>query len=214
MLSNRSEPPSILTRLVPALTALLAGFALAQDIVFTNINVFDGEELLQEQTVIVEDGVITGLGQQAAIPEDVEVIDGAGHTLLPGLIDAHQHVFTPDSLHQSLIFGTTTVLDMFTDPAFAQQMREGQQAGEASDRADMYSAGMLATAPEGHGTQFGLPVEGLTSSDEAADWVARRIEEGSDYIKVVLETGAEMAFELPTLNPETARAVIEAANEQ
>jgi predicted amidohydrolase YtcJ len=43
------------------------------------------------------------------------VIDAGGGTVLPGLVDAHVHLF-PGALAQSLTFGVTTVLDMFSQP--------------------------------------------------------------------------------------------------
>ena len=60
---------------------LLAGLAGAQNVAFTDVNVFDGEELLPATTVLVEDGVIAAVGQYVQIPDGVEVIDGSGQTL-------------------------------------------------------------------------------------------------------------------------------------
>lgn len=60
------------------------------------------------------------------------------------------------------MFGVTTVLDMFTEPGFAAERRREQDAGEAENRADLLSAGVLATAPGGHGTQYGIDVPTLT----------------------------------------------------
>src|SRR5690606_25547099 len=135
--------------------------------------------------VVVEDGVITAVGDDAAVPEGAEVVDGSGMTLLPGLIDAHVHAFTPQMLEQALMFGVTTVFDMFTDEGFAAQMREEQAAGEANYRADMLSAGTLATVAGGHGTQFGLNIDTLEGPEGAEQWVADRIAAGADYIKVI-----------------------------
>lgn len=199
-------------RLALAAGLLLTGTALARTVAFTDVSVFDGEELLPATTVVVEDGIITAIGADVPIPAGAEVIDGTGHTLQPGLIDAHQHVFTPEALEQNLVFGVTTVLDMFTVPGFASAMRAEQEAGTASGRADLFSAGVLATAPHGHGTQFGVEVAGLTDPAEAAEWVADRLAEGSDYIKVVIETGEEMGYEIPSLDQELAAAVTEAAH--
>lgn len=191
---------------------LLSGAALARTVAFTDVNVFDGEQLLESTTVLVEDGIITAVGTDVPLPAEAEVIDGTGQTLLPGLIDAHQHVFTPEALEQNLVFGVTTVLDMFTVPGFASAMRAEQEAGTASYRADLFSAGVLATAPHGHGTQFGVEVAGLTDPAQAPDWVAERLAEGSDYIKVVIETGEEMGYEIPSLDQELAAAVTAAAH--
>lgn len=185
--------------------------ATASMLAFVNVRLFDGEELWPTADVIVTDGVITDVGERLDIPEGAHVIDGGGKTLLPGLIDAHTHVFTEDALRQALIFGVTTELDMFTDYQFAAQMRQEQAAGEADDRADIFSAGTLATAPGGHGTQFGLQIPTLTSADQAEGFVADRIAEGSDYIKVIIEDGTEMGMTIPALDEEIVTAVIHAA---
>lgn len=149
--------------------------AQAEPLVFENVRVFDGEKLLEATTVVVEDGTITAVGEDAATPEGAEVVDGSGMTLLPRPIDAHVHTFNPQMLTQALMFGVTTVYDMFTDEGLAQQMRAEQAGGGAGYRADMLSSGTLATAPGGHGTQFGLDTATLTGPEEAEQWVADRV---------------------------------------
>lgn len=199
------------TASLPADSGAEAGAGSA--LVFANVRVFDGEELIPNATVVVQDGIITAVGEDIEIPEGAAVIDGSGKTLLPGLIDAHTHVFTEDALRQALVFGVTTELDMFMDHTFAAQLREAQTATGATDRADLFSAGILATAPNGHGTQFGLPIPTLTEASEAEVFVDERVAEGSDYIKIVLESGEEMGFTVPTLDQATVDALVQAAAE-
>jgi imidazolonepropionase-like amidohydrolase len=43
-------------------------------------------------TVLVEDGRITALGPDVAVPAGIEVVDAAGAWLLPGFVEAHGHV--------------------------------------------------------------------------------------------------------------------------
>ena len=74
------------------------------------------------------------------------------------------------------------------------------------DRADLLSAGTLATAPGGHGTQFGMPIPTLTSAEEAEAFVNARVAEGSDYIKIIIEDGSEMGITMPTLDQATVTA--------
>ena len=67
----------------------------------------------------------------SAAQDGDEVIDAAGGTLLPGLIDAHVHL-VPGALTQSLNFGVTTVLDMFSTPDLvAFRAVIGSQAGDS-----------------------------------------------------------------------------------
>jgi predicted amidohydrolase YtcJ len=137
-------------------------------LVFRNARVFDGTRVISRADVLVRDGRIAAVGTDIAIPEGAQVIDGSGKTLLPGLIDAHAHVWMRTALKQQhLVFGVTTVLDMFTDAQFAAGMRKEQSAGQASDRADLYSAGVLVTAPGGHGTEYPNKVPTLSNPSQA-----------------------------------------------
>ncbi len=196
-------------------TTLLTGVGVAgtgQAVLFENVRVFDGERVIPQTNVLVEEGLIAAVGEGLEPPAGAEVVDGRGKTLLPGLIDAHVHVFTREALEQAPVFGVTTMLDMFTDVSFAQAMRAEQGAGGATDRADLFSAGTLATSPGGHGTQFGLAIPTLTDPDEADAWVEARTAEGSDWIKAVLEDGSAFGLGYPTLNEATLEAVVTAAH--
>ncbi len=184
---------------------------------FRTVRIFDGRESRGPLDVLIRNGRIDKVADRLDVDvqgnEDVEVIDGAGKTLLPGLIDCHTHTFTREMLEQALAFGVTTELDMFTAHQFAAAMRAEQAEGRANDRADIFSAGTLATAPGGHGTQFGVAVPTLTSAEQAGDWVAGRLEEGSDYIKIVCEDGASFGMKKATLTPDIIAAVIKAAHQ-
>ena len=167
--------------------------------------------VVDRTSVIVRDGKIAEVGVDLASPLRRKVIEGAGRTLIPGLIDAHTHAFG-DALARALVFGVTTELDMFTDHKMAAEWRTEQNAaGGASARADIFSAGMLVTAPGGHGTQFGTPIPTLTSPQDAVAFVDARLAEGSDFIKVVYNPGDGFGISLPSLDEPTLRAVIAAA---
>ncbi|MFC5426240.1 amidohydrolase family protein, partial [Brevibacterium otitidis] len=65
------------------------------------VRVFDGESFLpQLQDVLIADGAVekvttasgTAAQEQELAASDIEVIDAAGHTLTPGIIDCHVHV--------------------------------------------------------------------------------------------------------------------------
>jgi imidazolonepropionase-like amidohydrolase/beta-lactamase class A len=193
-------------------TTVTGAMTTTAPLVFTNVRLFDGETVITATNVVVEDGLIIAVGTDVDQPAGAEVIDGAGKTLLPGLIDAHTHVFSPDALRQALVFGVTTEMDMFMDYQLATQLRQEQAETGAVDRADLFSAGTLATAPGGHGTQFGLTIPTLTGPDEAAAFVADRVAEGSDYIKIILEDGQEIELDLPTLDQATVTALVAAAH--
>lgn len=184
-------------------------------VVFENVRVFDGERVIPAATVVVENRRITqiaGAGDPVAMPSGARRVDGSGKTLLPGLIDAHTHSGARDNLKGAVAFGVTTHLDMFTPIEFLQEMKREQEAGMAADRADLLSAGTLVTAPGGHGTQYGVDIPTLSTPEDADAFVAARIGEGSDYIKLVSEDGAAFGVTLPTLDDATLAAVVEAAH--
>lgn len=52
--------------------------------------VFDGEEVVDEPVVVIEGDAIMAVG--SAPPDGVEVLDLGDVTLLPGLVDTHQHL--------------------------------------------------------------------------------------------------------------------------
>ncbi len=196
------------------LALLIAGSLAAETskpIAITHVRIFDGARTIPDGTVVVEGRTIRAVGPKAAVPAGAEVIDGAGDTLLPGLIDGHTHTWA-DALTRAAVFGVTTELDMFTDPRFARSQREEQAKTGAPGRADLLSAGFLATAPGGHGTEYGLPVPTLTRPEEAQAWVDARIAEGSDYVKIISEDGKLYGHTIPTLDKATIAALAQAAH--
>ena len=180
-------------------------------LVFTRARVFDGLRVIPDATVVVRDGMISAETAGVELPAGAVVIDGRGKTLLPGLIDAHTHAYSPEHLRAAVVFGVTTELDMFTSPSFAATQRAEQAAGKATGRADLYSAGTLVTPPGGHGTEYGFPIPTITSADQADAFVAARVAEGSDYIKIVYDDGSEVGLPWKTIDEPTLAAVIRAA---
>ncbi len=202
---------SFLLLSAPAL--ILADGNKSQGFVIRNTRVFDGNNVIGQSDVWVADGKIKSVGKDLKVPSGVKVIDGAGDTLLPGLIDSHTHAWG-DALKEAEIFGVTTELDMFSDVKFMQQTKKDQAAGKDLDQADLFSAGTCATAPGGHGTEYGIPIPTLTSPAEAQPWVDARIAEGSDYIKIIVDDGSAYGRHLPTLSRDTVKALIDAAHKR
>jgi imidazolonepropionase-like amidohydrolase len=181
--------------------------------VIRGTRVFDGHNVLNQTDVWVENGKIKAVGKGLKVSSNVKTIDGAGDTLLPGLIDSHTHAWG-DALKEAEIFGVTTELDMFTDVKYMQQTKKEQAEGKDLDLADLRSAGTLATAPGGHGTEYGIQIPTLSSPAEAQAWVDARVAEGSDYIKIVIDDASAYGGHRPTLSQETLKALIDAAHKR
>lgn len=188
----------------------LSTLALAAATLVQDVRVFDGKAVHERRSVLFDGEKILDADFRGAAPKDARIVSGAGRTLLPGLIDAHTHAFT--QLDLPLLFGVTTQIDMFTAVPLMQEVKRSMAAGQNAGRADLFSAGTLATAPNGHGTQFGVPIPTLDSPDQARAFVDERIAEGSDFIKIVLEAGGQGTSKMNSLDLATARALIEAAH--
>lgn len=169
----------------------------------THVRLFDGHGLTEERTVVVDDGVIS---QAAAAPAAAQVIDGQGGTLLPGLIDSHVHILSEDDLETGTHWGVTTMLDMATVSIHA--LRDKGRPGLA----DIRSAGIPASAAGGtQTTKMGFPQSSIVSGPaDAARFVAQRVADGVDYIKVIVENPQIM--ESAALDAPTIAALAEAAH--
>ncbi len=183
----------------------------AQILLFRKVRVFDGRQVIPETNVLVVGKRIAALHPHLPAPPHAEVIDGRGKTLLPGLIDAHGHATAaaPFGLIDALALGVTTELGMFDDPLFVADQKATHVDGE---RAQYFSSGILATAPGGHGTQYGFPIPTVASPADAQPFVDARIADGADYIKIVYEDFRHLGYDFPKLSRESLRALIRAAH--
>ena len=102
-------------------------------VAFTHVRAFiDGSRFAEDQTVIVNNGVITAVGPAASttVPHGAQVIDGAGKTLVPGLWDSHMHVGDDFTGPLLLSLGITSARDPGNDDTLT--MRAPSAARRAS----------------------------------------------------------------------------------
>jgi imidazolonepropionase-like amidohydrolase len=177
-------------------------------LVIDNVRYFDGERLDGPAAITIRNGRVDAIDEPGSGPANATRLDASNKTLLPGLIDAHTHSFLT-ARRDALRFGVTTMLDMFTDPGLLDGVKAQRDDYDRSDSAALFSAGMLATVDGGHGTQYGIDVETLHGPADAPGWVAARVAEGSDFIKLVYMPYAGF---VPSLDLATATAVIDAAH--
>ncbi len=183
--------------------------------VVVGARVFDGETMRDGVTVVVQGERITAvLSNTPYTPKPgLTIVDGRGMTLLPGLIDCHTHPLRHEGLRQSLAFGVTTSLSMMNRPKFGRDVQAAQAEGKLRDLADFYGAGNPVTVPGGHGTQFGIPIPTVSGVGAIPAFVAKRVEEGSSFIKIIYEHGEVSRGETPGLSEEELQAAVKAAHE-
>lgn len=168
IMRRKTQIVSLIMLIGPVSSTSLPGEEI---LAFRLARAFDGETVRPEAIVIVRDGVMAAIGC-TEVPAGAKIIECQGKTLTPGLIDAHTHTFSADQLKSAVVLGVTTELDMFTSAAFAAARRSEQAAGRAFGRADLFSAGTLVTAPEGHGTEYGFADLVLVDGDPTAEITA------------------------------------------
>ena len=178
-------------------------------VAFVNVNVvpMDRERILENQTVIVRDGVIERIGDsgQLDVPGDALVIEGEGKYLMPGLVDMHVHVKEENELLLFVANGVTTVRDMWGTTGFQlrlgfpdqlelrEQIAQGQLLGPT-----IFAAGPIMEGPPP--TMPLMPV--FETPEEAEESVAWQAAQGYDFVKVYDQ-----------LSVETYSAILKAAQE-
>jgi imidazolonepropionase-like amidohydrolase len=171
----------------------------------TNARVFDGERLSEPRSVRIVDGLIADDVADADSP--AEIFHAEGAALLPGLMDGHVHVDDPQQASTLAYWGVTTAFDMGAkNPQIIAGIRHTPGV------TTLQSAGFPAGPPTGtHIARLGYPSStGITDADDAAGWVASRVAEGSDYIKVLLEP--RIPFQPGPLDQRTVSALVRAAH--
>jgi len=169
--------------------------ATSNKVALTNVRVFDGTVMHEPSTVVFEGNIIVD------DPTGATEIDGHGAFLLPGLIDAHVHLNGVQSLKRLLRHGVTTALDMASwPPARVDALRS------LKGHTDIRSAGIPVTAPgTTHSRIPGFAKEAMLSGPgQAPKFVADRVAEGADYIKVIAD--------IPGPDQATLNAVVVAAH--
>jgi imidazolonepropionase-like amidohydrolase len=206
-----------------SLASLLAGPAPRPGRVWlTNARVFDatGPAARCGAGVLIEDGLITRVGSATdGVPDGADVIDLAGRTLMPGLIDAHAHLlagapapadgaeplwpgaaahFLAAGLREALRMGITTVRDVgsYGDEVVAarQAMRYGAFRGPR-----LLTCGRIISASSPGSRFFDGMYREADGPYEVRKAVREQVRRGADFIKV-MSTGAR-SVELEDPNP-------------
>jgi len=145
---------------------------MAPTTIIHSVLLFDGNSVHQDATVSFDSstGLITSISKEkSSFPQGAAVIDGSGHTLLPGLIESHMHVHSlhlekgaddSEILRSPLRSGVTTVCDMHSDLAAVTRWRNliADDLKQAQAGSGSVSLSDLRTALLGATIQGGWPI--------------------------------------------------------
>ncbi len=157
-----------------------------------NVRVFDSlaGETSTPSTVYVFRERIADIDPTNAAPEEgTEVIDGTGHTLLPGLVDMHDHE-SPWGAVLQIAGGVTAIRDLANDNEQLQDLEDRILAGKVIGPR-MWKAGFIDgkspfSAPTGN--VISSVAEGL----KLIEWYAHR-----DFVQIKLYSSLDPAWVAP-----------------
>lgn len=163
-----------------------------------------GAEPIEDGALVIRDERIEAVGGsgEVAIPEDARVVDAAGMTAMPGLIDAHMHVGfgfgAVRRLQDCLARGTTTVANVTGGPE-AVALRAAIEA-DVIRGCPRYHVGCVVGCTFGHLHREDRKVDGVTAD---GPWEVRRavrqmVQAGADFIKTAASGGFQWAAESVT----------------
>ena len=130
-----------------------------------------GDEVIERGDVVIRDNRIVAVGASGtvAIPEDADVRDVSGRTILPGLVDIHAHTWVAWGVHRSqvsqflaqLAYGVTTQRDPQTSS------EDVLTYGDLMDVGELIGPRIYSTGPGIFGA------DQISSLDDARDVLRR-----------------------------------------
>jgi imidazolonepropionase-like amidohydrolase len=184
----------------------LVAAAYASDVLVAHGRVWDGTggPATPDVDVLIHDDRIVAIGHDLVAPEGARILDAAGATVIPGLIDSHVHLsMDPGAAHRTdtpathrellthhlrayLACGVTTILDPAVLPAEHALIREAIASG-AGPR--YLALGPPFSPPEGY---VAIVIDGFPSVATVED-VERQLDavvaQGAIGVKVTIEFG-------------------------
>lgn len=209
--------------------------------VIENVHIIigDGKEEFNKN-VLIRDKKIMRIADEKILVKNLEVIDGTGKTLMPGLIDTHMHIQgitnsnekesdeflenrLPEQLYSLLENGVTTIKELGAPESFIYKLRDKLNSKEILGP-NLLIVGPNITAKGGHPAvtlggnnpwirnELAKEVE---DEQQARQTVKRLAEKKVDFIKIVYQGGEYYYFDkeitINKLDIKLVKAIIDEA---
>jgi imidazolonepropionase-like amidohydrolase len=202
-------------------------------VVLTGARLIDGagHAPMENAVLVIQGDKVSAVGPADSVkyPDDAQVIDCHGQTIIPGLISDHSHIGLVDGtsvkpenynranilrqLRQYEAYGVTTIMALGLNGDLFYELRDEQHAGK-SPGADIFGAVRGIGAPMGAPPATLLPVgkdqlyRPETSEEAKAD-VREIVAHHPDLIKIWVD---DLLGTAPKMKPEIYQTVIEEAH--
>ncbi|MCB9314467.1 MAG: PD40 domain-containing protein [Lewinellaceae bacterium] len=128
-------------------------------IAFTNARIItmEGDQVIEQGTVLVEGNIITAVGADVDVPRNAKVVNCYGKTIMPGIVDVHGHLgnfrygLSPQKqweYYANLAYGVTTAHDPSSNSEMifsqSEMIKTGQMVGPR-----LFSTGTILYGADG-----------------------------------------------------------------
>ena len=165
----------------------------ADEILITNVKIIDGTGAAprDNQTVLIRDGRIAAIGAAGSVraSAEAEVIDGTGHTLIPGLIGLHNHSYYTAAGGRTAQLSTTGPIIYLASGVTtirttgAQSPYEELNLKAAIDAGRRIGPRIFVTGPYLTGQRGSMSMAHLNGEEDARRIVRYWAEEGVSWFK-------------------------------
>lgn len=167
----------------------------------------DGCGNVSENMILcMDEGKIKGVLKAEYMAKEVDLIDYSSYTIMPGMINAHIHAFSPCDqsseeeaartplqkaydgerfMHQLLYSGVTAARSLGSEGTSEQQLRDCIK-NQSIIGPDLIVCGRVITMSGGHGWSSGLESDGV---EECRKHTRILLREGADVIKIMATGG-------------------------
>ena len=168
-----------------------------------------GGDPVANAVILIDDGRVVAAGPSdvVEVPDGTEIVDAAGKTVIPGLVDLHAHYGGPveateQALRSQLYYGVTTTRSIGSDPPDKVALMLEANAGRP-DLPRAFTAGLGFSYPGGFNSGF---TNTPTTEEEAREMVREQAALGVHFTKMWINEVAEPGLKIP---PEIRAAIVD-----